>query len=104
MNAVEIEEAVGELIQKPYEPDAFIKGFMAAYGASASTIARINNSEGNTSDLPGGCFGESGFTFSPHPQAQSLMSWIPSNQVERRLKGRCGMPYLRTATSLLHRI
>lgn len=65
MNAVEIEEAVGEPIQKPYEPDAFIKGFMAAYGASASTIARINNSEGNTSDLPGGMLWRKWIHFQP---------------------------------------
>lgn len=31
MNPVKIEETVAELIQHPYEPVAFITGFMAAY-------------------------------------------------------------------------
>lgn len=35
MNAVEIQEAIEELIQQPYAPSAFIEGFMTAYGASA---------------------------------------------------------------------
>lgn len=71
MNAVEIEEAVAELIQQPYEPVAFITGFMAAYGASAATITRLKGGDGNTSDLPGGVLWRKWVHFQPAAKGQA---------------------------------
>ena len=71
MNAVEIEEAVAELIQQPYEPVAFITGFMAAYGASATTITRLKGGDGNTSDLPGGVLWKKWVHFQPAAEGQA---------------------------------
>ena len=71
MNAVEIEEAVAELIQQPYEPVAFITGFMAAYGASATTITRLKGGDGNTSDLADGILWKKWIHFQPAAEGQA---------------------------------
>ncbi|AUX68803.1 hypothetical protein CHX26_04115 [Porphyrobacter sp. HT-58-2] len=71
MNAVEIEEAVAELIQQPYEPLAFITGFMAAYGASATTITRLKEGDGNTSDLLDGILWKKWVHFQPSAPGQT---------------------------------
>ncbi len=65
MNAVEIQEAIEELVQQPYEPNAFIEGFMLAYGASATTIARIKSGDGNATDLPNGVLWKKWVHFQP---------------------------------------
>ena len=65
MNAVEIQEAIEELIQQPYAPSAFIEGFMTAYGASATTIARIKSGDGNATDLPNGVLWKKWVHFQP---------------------------------------
>lgn len=65
MNAVEIQEAIEELIQQPYAPSAFIEGFMTAYGASAATIARIKSGDGNATDLPDGVLWKKWVHFQP---------------------------------------
>lgn len=54
MNVIEIEEALSELAQASFNPEAFIWEFMASYGAPKSTIARLQTGDGNTSDVPGG--------------------------------------------------
>lgn len=71
MNAVEIEEAVTELTQQPYEPVAFITGFMAAYGASATTITRLKGGDGNTSDLLNGILWKKWVHFQPAAEGQA---------------------------------
>lgn len=71
MNAVEIEEAVTELTQQPYEPVTFITGFMAAYGASATTITRLKGGDGNTSDLAGGILWKKWLHFQPAAEGQA---------------------------------
>lgn len=65
MNAVEIQEAVEELIQQPYAPSAFIEGFMTAYGASGATIARMRSGDGNATDLPNGVLWRKWVHFQP---------------------------------------
>lgn len=70
MNAVEIQEAIEELIQQPYEPKAFIEGFMLAYGASATTMARIKSGDGNATDLPNGVLWKKWVHFQPAPTGE----------------------------------
>ncbi|MEN9392737.1 MAG: hypothetical protein RLZZ104_1080 [Pseudomonadota bacterium] len=60
MNAVEIQEAIEELIQQPYAPSAFIEGFMTANGASATTIARIKSGDGKATVPPNDVFWKAG--------------------------------------------
>ncbi|MCT7957977.1 class I SAM-dependent DNA methyltransferase [Laspinema palackyanum] len=54
MNAVEIEEAVSQLAEAPFDPEAFPFAFLEAFGNKATTIKRLKSSNFNPSDLPGG--------------------------------------------------
>ena len=54
MNAVEIEEAVSQLAEAPFDPEEFPFAFLEAFGNKATTIKRIKSGSSNPSDLPGG--------------------------------------------------
>ena len=54
MNAVEIEEAVGELAQAPFDPEAFGYDFLRAFGAQETTVTRLRERDTNRSDVPNG--------------------------------------------------
>lgn len=54
MNAVEIEEAVSELVAQPFDPAEFPFQFLTAFGAKDTTIKRLRKGESNGSDVPGG--------------------------------------------------
>ncbi|GAN81129.1 class I SAM-dependent DNA methyltransferase [Acidocella aminolytica] len=54
MNAVEIEEAVSELAERPFDPAEFPYQFLAAFGNKDTTIKRLRTGSTNASDLPGG--------------------------------------------------
>ncbi|MFZ5737562.1 MAG: class I SAM-dependent DNA methyltransferase [Pseudomonadota bacterium] len=54
MNAVEIEEAVTELAEKPFDAAEFPFQFLAAFGNKDTTIKRLRAGSTNASDLSGG--------------------------------------------------
>jgi hypothetical protein len=54
MNAVEIEEAVTGLAEKPFDTAEFPYQFLAAFGNKDTTIRRLRAGSTNASDLPGG--------------------------------------------------
>ena len=54
MNAVEIEEAVSELVSQPFDPAEFPFQFLTAFGAKDTTIKRLRKGESNASDVAGG--------------------------------------------------
>lgn len=54
MNAVEIEEAVSLLVEKPFDKDAFPYDFLEAFGNKATTIKRLKSGSTNASDISGG--------------------------------------------------
>ncbi len=53
MNAVEIEEAVSQLAEGPFDPEEFPFAFLEAFGNKQTTIKRLRSSS-NQSDLSGG--------------------------------------------------
>lgn len=53
MNAVEIEQAISELAEKPFEPDEFPYAFLQAFGNKDVTLRRLRKGESNKSDLGG---------------------------------------------------
>ncbi len=55
MNAVEIEEAVSQLAEAPFDPEAFPFAFLEAFGNKATTIKKLRSTKGssNHSDLGG---------------------------------------------------
>src|SRR4051812_42937667 len=54
MNAVEIEEAVSQLAEAPFDPAAFPCAFLEAFGNKEATLKRLKSGNTNQSDLPGG--------------------------------------------------
>ena len=53
MNAVEIEEAVSALAERPFEPKEFPFAFLEAFGNKETTLKRLRKGESNKSDLDG---------------------------------------------------
>ena len=54
MNAVEIEQAVSELAEQPFDRDEFPYAFLRAFGNKETTIKRLRAGESNKSDVAGG--------------------------------------------------
>ena len=54
MNAVEIEEAISELAQQPFDAEEFAFAFLEAFGNKATTIKRLRSGASNASDIAGG--------------------------------------------------
>lgn len=54
MNAVEIEAAVSDLAQQPFDRGEFPFAFLAAFGNKETTLKRLRKGDSNASDVPGG--------------------------------------------------
>jgi hypothetical protein len=54
MNAVEIEEAVSELADQPFDAQEFPFAFLTAFGNKETTVRRLRSASSNSSDVPGG--------------------------------------------------
>ena len=54
MNAVEIEEAVSQLAEQPFDAATFPYAFLEAFGGNAVTIKRLRSGKTNASDVDGG--------------------------------------------------
>lgn len=53
MNAVEIEEAISALADRPFDADEFPYAFLEAFGNKETTLKRLRKGESNKSDLGG---------------------------------------------------
>lgn len=53
MNAVEIEQAISDLAEQPFDPAEFPYAFLEAFGNKATTIKRLRAGASNKSDLGG---------------------------------------------------
>ncbi|MGP9535927.1 MULTISPECIES: class I SAM-dependent DNA methyltransferase [unclassified Halomonas] len=53
MNAVEIESAISDLAQQPFDPAEFPYAFLEAFGNKSTTIKRLRSGTSNKSDLGG---------------------------------------------------
>ena len=51
MNAVEIEEAVTRLAERPFDPQEFPFAFLEAFGNKETTLRRLRKGKSNRSDL-----------------------------------------------------
>jgi hypothetical protein len=54
MNAVEIESAISDLAEQPFDAAEFPYAFLAAFGNKETTLKRLRAGNNNTSDVPGG--------------------------------------------------
>lgn len=53
MNAVEIEDEVSKLAERPFDPEEFPFAFLAAFGNKDTTLKRLRSGASNKSDLGG---------------------------------------------------
>jgi hypothetical protein len=53
LNAVEIEEAISQLADQPFDPENFPYSFLEAFGNKETTIKRLRTGASNKSDLGG---------------------------------------------------
>ncbi|MCB2112414.1 MAG: lactate dehydrogenase, partial [Parvularculaceae bacterium] len=53
MNAVEIEEAISNLAEQPFDAEEFPFAFLEAFGNKATTIKRLRSGTSNKSDVDG---------------------------------------------------
>jgi hypothetical protein len=53
MNAVEIEEAVSQLVEQPFDAEVFPFAFLEAFGNKETTIKRLRSGATNQSDIDG---------------------------------------------------
>lgn len=53
MNAVEIEEAISALAERPFDADEFPYAFLEAFGNKETTLKRLRKGESNKSDVGG---------------------------------------------------
>ena len=53
MNAVEIEQAISELAEQPFEAAEFPFAFLSAFGNKETTIRRLRSGATNRSDMGG---------------------------------------------------
>lgn len=60
MNAVEIEQSVSELFNKPFEAETFIPEFLEAFGNKETVIKRLQSST-SLSDIEGAVYSEAIF-------------------------------------------
>lgn len=54
MNAVEIEQAISELAEQPFDRTEFPFAFLEAFGNKATTIKKLRTGASNASDVPSG--------------------------------------------------
>ena len=54
MNAVEIEQAITELSELPFDQGEFAYQFLMAFGNKDTTIKRLRAGNNNKSDIPNG--------------------------------------------------
>lgn len=54
MNAVEIEQAISDLAQRPFEREEFPYAFLEAFGNKATTLKKLRVGASNASDVPEG--------------------------------------------------
>lgn len=54
MNAVEIEEAISNLAEEPFDAENFPYAFLEAFGNKATTIKKLKSGNSNSSDIPDG--------------------------------------------------
>ena len=54
MNIVEIEQALIEIAQKPYNPQGLGLEFVAAFAKSSTTVKRLKENSSNESDIADG--------------------------------------------------
>ncbi|MBY5832038.1 lactate dehydrogenase [Rhizobium leguminosarum] len=70
MNAVEIEEAVSELSNQPFDAAEFPFAFLAAFGNKETTIKRLRTASANASDVTGGVLQKSNIHIATCPEGR----------------------------------
>lgn len=70
MNAVEIDQAVSELFQQPFDAAQFPFQFLAAFDRNETTLKRLRTGNTNRSDVPGGVLQRNHIHIAPAPAGE----------------------------------
>lgn len=70
MNAVEIDRAVSELFQQPFNAAQFPFQFLAAFDRNETTLKRLRTGNTNRSDVPGGVLQRNHIHIAPAPTGE----------------------------------
>ena len=70
MNAVEIESAISDLAEQPFDAAEFPYAFLAAFGNKETTLKRLRAGNNNTSDVPGGVLQRSNIHIAVSPSGK----------------------------------
>jgi hypothetical protein len=70
MNAVEIEEAVSQLAEAPFDPQEFPYAFLEAFGNKTTTLKKLRSGTTNKSDVTGGVLQRNNIHIAVCPEGQ----------------------------------
>jgi hypothetical protein len=90
MNAVEIEQAVSDLMEAEFDPAAFPYAFLEAFGNKETTLKRLKSGNTNTSDIPGGLLQRNNIHIKVCPEGQvtETLTLLRDSPATARLKAR----------------
>lgn len=89
MNVIEIEEAVADIAEKPFDEDDFFYDFMAAYGANPTTITRLKDGSTNKTDIPNGILWRNWVHYIPNPAEGLSMALERLETSAATKRGKC---------------
>jgi len=87
LNAVEIEQAVSDLVEAPFDRESFAFSFLEAFGNKAATIKRLKKGTTNHSDFEGGVLQRSNIHLMVCDEGtvtQSLKALVDSKETAKR--------------------
>ena len=76
MNAVEIEEAVSQLVSEPFDAAEFPFDFLKAFGNKDTTIAKLRSGASNASDIPNGVLQRSNIHLATCTQGETTRALV----------------------------
>jgi hypothetical protein len=90
MNAVEIEEAVSQLVEQPFDAEAFPFAFLEAFGNKETTIKRLRSGATNQSDIDGAVLQRNNIhlKFSPEGEVSATLAALRDSPATQKQKAK----------------
>ena len=90
MNAVEIEQAISDLAEQPFDAAEFPYAFLEAFGNKEATIKRLKSSVENKSDVPNGVLQRNNIHLAicPTGETNSILQQLRSSPATEKFKAK----------------
>jgi hypothetical protein len=90
MNAVEIEEAVSQLVEQPFDAEGFPFAFLEAFGNKETTLKRLRSGATNQSDIDGAVLQRNNIHLkvSPEGEVSATLAALRESPVTQRQKAK----------------